>query len=67
MNDNVEPLRAKRPCPQCDKPTIRAYYPFCSKRCADLDLGSWLKGQYAIPAKPDENDGILEIREDSSE
>ena len=26
-----------------------AYKPFCSKRCADVDLGRWLKGGYAIP------------------
>ena len=26
------------------------FHPFCSKRCADVDLGRWLKGNYAIPA-----------------
>jgi hypothetical protein len=25
--------------------------PFCSKRCADVDLHRWLGGVYAIPAK----------------
>jgi hypothetical protein len=24
--------------------------PFCSKRCADVDLHRWLGGVYAIPA-----------------
>ena len=33
---------------QCKKPTIERYRPFCSKRCADLDLGSWLNGGYRI-------------------
>jgi len=30
--------------------------PFCSKRCADVDLGRWLTGQYVIPGKPEEVD-----------
>jgi uncharacterized protein len=36
-------------CPVCDKPLVEAFKPFCSKRCADIDLGRWLKGGYAIP------------------
>lgn len=44
-------------CPICSKPTMQAYAPFCSKRCADVDLSRWLKGGYAIPGKPvDEED-----------
>ncbi len=37
----------------------RAYDPFCSKRCADVDLHRWLKGSYVIPggsAKPEPGD-----------
>jgi endogenous inhibitor of DNA gyrase (YacG/DUF329 family) len=30
------------------------FAPFCSRRCADLDLGRWLKGGYVIPARPDD-------------
>ncbi len=31
--------------------------PFCSKRCADVDLQRWFKGSYAIPAaQPGEGD-----------
>lgn len=37
-------------CPICDKPVIAAYRPFCSKRCADVDLQRWFSGGYAIPA-----------------
>lgn len=49
---------AKRPeCPICGKPRSPDHRPFCSKRCADIDLGRWLKGRYAVPgetlAKPD--------------
>ena len=39
-----------RACPICGKPSVRATYPFCSKRCADIDLNRWLSGAYAIPA-----------------
>ena len=49
----VVPLRPTRPCPICDKPSARGYYPFCSKRCADVDLNRWLSGSYAIPAAED--------------
>ncbi len=41
---------AERKCAACGKPQVPAFRPFCSKRCADLDLGRWLKGSYAIPA-----------------
>lgn len=47
---NVLPLRAPRPCPICGKKSVRAFHPFCSKHCADVDLNRWLKGSYAIPA-----------------
>ncbi len=46
-------------CPICSKPTDPAYRPFCSKRCADVDLGRWLTGGYALPSAeeaPDEDD-----------
>ncbi len=47
-------------CPVCQKngATV-AYHPFCSTRCADVDLGRWLKGNYVIPgerAEVPEND-----------
>jgi len=38
-----------RPCPICGKPQQRDTRPFCSKRCADVDLHRWLGGHYAIP------------------
>ncbi len=37
-------------CPICHKPSAPKLKPFCSKRCADVDLGKWLNGSYAIPA-----------------
>lgn len=39
-------------CPMCESPPADRFRPFCSKRCADLDLGQWLKGGYAIPGAP---------------
>lgn len=41
-------------CPICQKPAIPEYRPFCSRRCADIDLARWLNGSYAIPAEPEE-------------
>lgn len=37
-------------CPICARETDARYRPFCSRRCADVDLGKWLTGSYAIPA-----------------
>lgn len=37
-----------RPCPICHGPSVQAYRPFCSRRCADIDLSRWLNGRYAI-------------------
>jgi endogenous inhibitor of DNA gyrase (YacG/DUF329 family) len=43
------------PCPICEKPTDAKYRPFCSKRCADVDLAKWLGGGYAIPSSDTED------------
>ncbi len=48
----VTPLRARVGCPECGKPSLRETYPFCSKRCKDIDLNRWLSGSYAIPGEP---------------
>ena len=39
-------------CPICGKPAQLAYRPFCSKRCADVDLNRWFEGSYTIPGAP---------------
>lgn len=36
-------------CPQCGKSMVADFKPFCSKRCSDVDLARWLRGDYAIP------------------
>jgi len=43
-----------RKCPICGKPAVDQFKPFCSKRCADIDLNRWLTGNYVIPARDDE-------------
>jgi uncharacterized protein len=50
----VTPLRPRRPCPECGKPSSREFFPFCSARCKDVDLNRWLSGAYAIPVRADE-------------
>ncbi len=49
------------PCPVCKRPTHSEYRPFCSRRCADADLGRWLSGAYAIPTeeRPEDADPPL--------
>jgi len=42
-------------CPICGKPAQPDYRPFCSKRCADVDLQRWLRGAYAVPAVEDDD------------
>jgi uncharacterized protein len=43
-------------CPICGKPAGGDFRPFCSRRCADVDLGRWLTGQYRVPAVEDEGE-----------
>ena len=43
-------------CPICGRPTQDNYRPFCSRRCADVDLSRWLRGSYAIPGEPDDRE-----------
>jgi uncharacterized protein len=56
-----EPANENRPkasagkCPICGKPAEPNFRPFCSRRCADVDLQRWLSGRYAIPAEENES------------
>ena len=59
MDETPKPT-APRKCPNCGKPRDAKYDPFCSKRCADVDLHRWLSGVYVVPGAPtapDEPDG----------
>ncbi len=45
-----------KPCVICGKPSIPSEHPFCSRRCADIDLHRWMAGRYAVPVtEPDED------------
>ena len=47
MPDPIQP--ASKPCPTCGKPAEPKFLPFCSRRCADVDLQRWFSGKYAAP------------------
>ena len=55
MNAHADSPATKR-CPICGKAAEQAFRPFCSKRCADVDLNRWLSGVYAVPAATDDED-----------
>ncbi|SFC86344.1 DNA gyrase inhibitor YacG [Tropicimonas isoalkanivorans] len=57
-------------CPICGKPGAERYRPFCSRRCADIDLARWLNGSYTIPTEEEADeierpDAILPTRYDA--
>jgi endogenous inhibitor of DNA gyrase (YacG/DUF329 family) len=51
---------AEQPCPICGKPAQEKLRPFCSKRCADVDLGRWITGQYVVPGQAGNPEGETE-------
>lgn len=42
-------------CPICEKESVETYRPFCSSRCADVDLGKWLTGAYAVASEREDD------------
>ena len=42
--------------PICGEPAVRRFRPFCSRRCANIDLNRWLSGVYAVPVREDEEE-----------
>jgi endogenous inhibitor of DNA gyrase (YacG/DUF329 family) len=52
------------PCPICGKPSAGRYRPFCSKRCADVDLQRWLTGGYAVPGSEEDDRDSLDDDDD---
>ena len=52
-------------CPICRKPVVVEFRPFCSKRCADVDLHRWLSGRYAVPVtETEDEDGAPKLGSD---
>ena len=60
MKENRQPA-----CPICGKPMVAEFHPFCSRRCANVDLNRWLSGVYAVPVTEDEEED--ERRDESGE
>lgn len=54
-------------CPICGKETNQEVRPFCSKRCADVDLARWLNGNYAVPSEdPEDIEAAIEAAEQAA-
>jgi uncharacterized protein len=49
VTDTPSTPAPKKLCPICGKPAEQRFRPFCSRRCADVDLNRWLSGVYAVP------------------
>jgi endogenous inhibitor of DNA gyrase (YacG/DUF329 family) len=64
MSDAAPPETPAKPCPVCRKPATAKHKPFCSQRCATIDLARWVTGTYRVPtnetpedaSSPDERD-----------
>ena len=51
-------------CPICAEKTDKHYRPFCSRRCADVDLAKWFSGAYAAPSQdPDDLEKVIDALE----
>ena len=51
----IEKLRTGS-CPICSKPADERFRPFCSRRCADVDLNRWFSGVYVVPGREEEDE-----------
>ena len=58
--------KSRKACPICGKPVDERVKPFCSKRCADVDLHRWLSGVYAAPVTADEEEDELPLAPDET-
>ena len=47
--------KTSKTCPICGKPAVDQHRPFCSRRCALIDLGRWNGGNYRVPTKGDDD------------
>lgn len=62
---NADNMQQPERCPICEKQAAKDYAPFCSKRCADIDLHRWLSGAYAIPCVDDDGDAEEELEDEA--
>ena len=58
MSDQSAKIPVGR-CPICGKPAVEQHRPFCSRRCALIDFGRWIGGNYRVPTaeNDDEEEG----------
>lgn len=62
---NIGPPPKAKACAICGKPQVERFRPFCSRRCADVDLHRWLTGVYAVPVfEDDDEDGAVSPAEE---
>ncbi len=59
--------KTKLSCPICNAERADKFRPFCSKRCAEIDLGRWFTGNYALPAEELLDDLEFGFGDDESE
>ena len=60
-------MPAPKKCPICGRPQETDFRPFCSKRCADVDLGRWFNESYVVPEPVDpETAHIIQIEGDET-
>lgn len=50
-------MKRPKPCPNCGDPTVETYAPFCSRRCAEVDLGKWFNESFVIAGRNSEDIG----------
>ena len=60
-------LAPGKPCPVCGKPATEGFRPFCSRRCADVDLNRWLSGVYTVPMIKDDEEAAKPKTADQDE
>lgn len=54
-------------CPICARPTLADWRPFCSRRCADIDLAKWLGGAYCVPSEdPEDTEEAMRAAEEAA-
>jgi uncharacterized protein len=66
MNDAPTSSAPASPCPICGKPASARHKPFCSQRCATIDLARWITGDYRVPTQETPGEAPQEGEEDES-
>lgn len=63
MTGGTGKSKKRKGCPICGQPMDERFRPFCSKRCADVDLGRWLGERYVVPGDAPLDPGEEEVPE----